>query len=159
MVDGKTFQLNNLIQKYENLNKSFDNNDLEIILSNFKDYLYEVFPVREKILKNFKNQPSEFLALKVVYNLFKHKCNIDLLLSTHHLISNKSYPYTYPYRYGQSGIVFCDFTNVFNSAIYKNFEKKENDLNLCNQVLKGKEVINIIKVLHEDTIKHLNQKY
>lgn len=159
MIDELNFQLKNLTEKYEALKQSFNNNNLENIVSKFKDYLYEVFPLREKNLKTNREQVKEFKALKILYNLFKHNCDMGKLLDTHKLISNKSYSYSYPYRYGKSGLCFADFTDVFNSAVYKDLNKKTKDLAICNGVLKDKEVINIVHSLQEDTIKIIKENH
>lgn len=157
MISGEKFLYDGLLEKYDNLTNAFKNNDFENIVRKLKDYLLEVFPAREKkgIIKETK---SQFLALKKVYNLFKHECDTDILLNTHKLICNKTYPHSYPYRYGNSGIYWGDFTDVFNSSeFYKNKNKeKEESINLCNEVLKGNEVKDLIPDLHNATIQLFN---
>ena len=153
-VIGNDFLSNGLIKKYDKLIKSFHNNDFENIISNFKDYLSEVFPFREKY--NIKNEKiQKFRAIKKVYNLFKHNCDINKLLKTHILICNKSYPYTYPYRYGLSGIKFGKFDEV-----YKTTDLTQNEINrnikLCNTYLTNNEVLPIINELHQDTLNIKN---
>lgn len=157
MISGEKFLHTGLVEKYIHLMNSFKNNDFENILRKLKDYLLEAYPIREK--KGILYEDNKcFLALKKVYNLFKHKCDIDLLINTHILICNKSYPHHYPYRYGDSGIRFGDFTNVFNSAKYDKGkgEKKEKDIELCNEILKDKEVKDLIPDLHNATIQLFN---
>ena len=153
MVSGKKFLYDGIIKKFDALNLSFKNNDYDNIMRNLKDYLLEVFPAREKENIIFEEN-KQFLALKKLYNLFKHNCNIYLLLKTHNLICNKSYPFSYPFRYGESSIVFGDFTNVFNSAKYEGNKKK--DAEICNDMLKGKEFKCVILDLHETTLKLLD---
>lgn len=157
MISGEKFLYNGLLEKYDNLTNAFKNNDFENIVRKLKDYLLEVFPAREK--KGIKKENNRhFLALKKVYNLFKHDCDMDLLLNTHKPIYKKTYPYSYPYRYGNSGIYWSDFTDVFNSSKYyrEGCDEKDRCIKLCNKVLKGNEVKDFIPDLHNATIQLFN---
>lgn len=153
MINGNELLLKQLQLKYNMFCESFYKNDIESIIISIKEYLYEVFPAREKL--GIKQESDiEFKAMKKLYNLFKHYCDFNALIQTHQLISNKSYPYQYPYRYGKSGIRFSDFTEVYESTNY-DARKKENDKNLCNKILRNKEPNLIINKLHNDTVSKL----
>ena len=149
-ITGNEFLINGLSLKYNNLLSSFENNNFENIIRSFKDCLLEVFPLREKYIKT-TNKNNKFKALKHVYNLFKHKCDIDLLLKTHILICNKTYPYSFPFRYGLSSIKFGDFTEVFKTTTLDDEEKRKR-ANFCNKFLMNKELLPIMKELHNDTL-------
>ncbi len=95
--------------------------------------------------------------MKKLYNLFKHQCDFNLLLQTHLLVSNRTYPFQYPFRYGKSGIRFSDFSEVYKTTTY-NEKAKESDKLLCNDILKDKEPNLIIDKLHNDTISKLLSK-
>ena len=83
---------------------------------------------------------------------------MNLLLNTHKLICNKTYPYSYSYRYGNSGIYWSDFTDVFNSSEYykKRNDEKDEGIKLCNEILKNNEVKDLIPDLHNATIQLFN---
>ena len=155
MVDGNELMLNQLTIKYKILNNSFCNNNLENMIIALKEYLFEVFPTREKLGEKHENN-IEFKAIKKLYNLFKHACDFNLLLQVHLLIPNRSYPYQYPYRYGKAGVKFGDFSEVYKSTTYEAI-KKEKDMVLCNNILKNKEPNLIIEKLHNDTVSKLLQ--
>ncbi len=155
----KEIKIANIRKAYNNIDKAILCKDFNAIIGEFYNFLFNLFSYRESEGKNDKDglehlkADSLYGALKKLYEIYKHKENnaVENLSCTMLFVVSKSYPFTYPYTYGKSYIVFNSLDDSVFSVLQDGQEKYVTELKrLYNKYLQGKKLSDILQQVMTD---------